>query len=130
MNALNAKGELAILQKVIREATVLRQVVTNVLTHVPGGTVAANRRGIVYGIMLSNLNATACTVAITDGATNIAMGPFYMIANDHMQIPVGGLSPLAPVGFISALRDMRARCSTAGTNISLNAYYFHESRNV
>lgn len=125
MRRVKIDGYMVFAQNVMKQTVVLRQVTTNVLTHVTGGTVEAGKRGLVLGLILSNWNATACTVTLTEGAT-VAMGPFYILGNDLLQFPAGGLSYL-PVGAFAQGKDIRARVSTPGTNVAINIYYYAQS---
>lgn len=120
-------GYAAFAQKILQEAQVLSIVATNALTHVNGGTVAAGRRGVVYGMVISNQNATACTVAICENATR-RLGPFYLLGFDQINIPLSP-NPAAPVGVFAEGNDIRARVSTVGTNVTINLYYYAQPTN-
>jgi len=88
-------------------------------------TVGASAQGICYGVLLSNLSATAASVTLWEGTASTKKLELYLIGNDTIPHPINP-NPNAPIIKWQGAKHLKGRCGAAGMRVAVTVYYWSE----
>lgn len=89
-------------------------------------TVPAGMKGIVYGVLLSNLGGTTATVTLQEGITTTKIQTL-LIGQDTQLIPLH-FNPDGPLFAVQGGRRIRGRTGATGMLVNCHIFYWEEEQ--